>query len=93
MILSRVARFQNLIPPFLPRRGRDQILQHSIEELQSFKHEGPNTYNLETWLQPSGHPESHVGTELNRVPESGVLGDESKVAEIGGVEAAEGHIL
>ena len=38
-----------------PRKGRDQILQRSVVEPQSFKPEGPNAYNLKIWLQPSGN--------------------------------------
>ena len=32
------------------RKGRDQILQRSIVESQSFKSEGPNAFNLRIWL-------------------------------------------
>ena len=60
-----VARWQNVISSFPwiapgwrawernPRKGRDQILQHSVAEPESFKPGGPNACNLKIWLWPS----------------------------------------
>ena len=37
------------------RKGRGQILQHSVAEAYSFKPEEPNAYELNIWLLPSGN--------------------------------------
>ena len=62
--ITSVARWQNLIPTLpriapgwragvevrKPRKGRDQILQRSIAEPQSFKPKRRTAHNLEIWL-------------------------------------------
>ena len=37
------------------RKGRDQNLQRSGAEPESFEPQGPNTYNLKIWPKPSGN--------------------------------------
>ena len=49
-----------------PRRARDHILQRSVVEPKSFKPEGPNKYNLNIWLSPSGNLVSR--TQFNPLP-------------------------